>query len=336
MASRISRYCAQLAIVASTVISPAGFAQLIPEYVPDRSAAAMHGPFQFSVEHSDKFGFMFDPKYINDICAFDALSLEFGFGTQIFRASSTWGHALTDALFSKVTVEYFAEDPDFAFNSGTTSQWLGQWGLGADFQYRFFNRTAIHSMHLTLQYINSESTNLSTFEGNIRRIAGTDAYGAGFGVRVQPWRSGFFDLDLYYDQQGYSLELPTPHNDEANGAGFGIALHQNITDCFVITASGTDRRPFYEYFLRFNWIPRTTAGSVLELACQFTTDGGAGVFGYEERVSLGIFYSWGGDPYSTPRNYRDPLDRGLRQELVDYTNIPVVRPPQIFEMIDQN
>ncbi|MDQ2993722.1 MAG: hypothetical protein M3R00_02075 [Pseudomonadota bacterium] len=308
----------------------------MPEYVPDRNATAMHGPFQFSIERSNAFGYMFDPKYTNSICDFDALSLEIGFGTQIFRGSSTWGHALTDVLFSKFTVEYFAEDPDFAFTSGTEDHWLGQWGLGGDIQYLISNRPGVHSMHLALQFFNSENENLPTINGNIRRIAGTEAYGADFGVRVQPWRSGFVDLDLYYDLQSYTLDFPTPRTDSANGVGFSIAIHQNISDCFTITASGTDRRPYYEYFLRFNWIPLSTPGSVFELAAQFTTAGGAGVFGYEERVSLGLTYSWCGDPYSTPRNYHDPLNRGITQELVDYTHIPVVRPPQIFERIDQN
>ncbi len=341
MASRMSHYCAQLAIAASALCCNVGFAEFNPEFVPDRSVAAMNGPFQFTIEHSDKFQWMFNPKYTNDICAFDALSLDVGFGTQVFRSSATWGHAISDTFFAKVTGEYFAEDPDFEFTSGSIDRWYGQWGVGADFRYRPLTRRGIHSVHFAFQYLNSQSEDLPNLPNpisngggtNIRRVSGTQEMGADLGVRVQPWQTGVFDFDLYYDSMDYA-RVNEPTNG-ASGIGFGMAINQNINDCFVVTLSGTDRRPYYEYYARFKWIPTSTIGSLFEIALQFTSDGGAGVFGKEERVALSLFYSWGGDSYATPRNYHDPYYRGLRQDLVEYTAVPVVRPPQIFEQIDQ-
>ena len=93
----------------------------------DRSAPAMHGPFQFTLDYSDKSKYTFDPKYINDLGPNDALSLELAFGTKVFRAGSTWGHAIADNVFFKATAEYFAQRPDFNFFSGVDPDWVGQW-----------------------------------------------------------------------------------------------------------------------------------------------------------------------------------------------------------------
>lgn len=344
MASRISHYYAHLAIVAAALTTSSVLADFTPECIPDRMPAAMHGPFQFGIEHSSKTGWMFDPKYVNDICAFDALALEFGFGSQIFRFSSTWGHALDYHLFTKLTVEYLAQDPTFYFTSGDIDRWYGQWDLGWDIQYKPLHIRGLHSVHFGLTSFNSQTENLWDQPNfappagpggtNIRRVCGTNALGADFGVTLQPWRSGYFDVDLYYDSLSYYRV-----NEAVNGSsgiGFGGAINQNLSDCILLTLSGTDRRPYYEYFARIKWIPLSTVGSLFEVAFQLTSDGGSGAFqGREERAALSISYSWGCDSYSTPRNYHDPLNRGVRQDLVDYTNIPAVRPPQVFEQIDQ-
>ncbi len=310
-----------------------------PDCAVDRSAPAMHGPFQFIASLSDKTGYTFDPKYINDIGPADALSLEFAFGERTFRASSTWGHALTYNDFFKVTAEWFAQNPDFLFFAGEQSEWIGQWDFGGDVRHRFPGLRGLDSVHIGIQYSHADSKRLPNmvFNGgantNIRHIRGGEELGGVLGVRIHPWRTGYLDLDLYYDENQYNQKLEAKNN--AIGFGGGAAYHQNIGERFQFVLSGTDRRPYYEYILGFRWIAKHSVGSLLEMNLQFSVDGGDVPFAKENVVAVGIFYSWGGDMYSAPVIYNDPLNRGVRQELVDYTNDPAVRPPQVYAAIDQ-
>lgn len=347
----LSKYCLSATLLTTAALSSPAFAGYyepccdawnffpVVDCAVDRSAPAMHGPFQFIIDYSDKTGYSFDPKYINDLGPSDALSLEFQFGAKLFRASSTWGHALTDNLFFKFTGEYFAESPSFDFLSGEQETWIGQWDLGADMRYRFYGLRGLDSVHFGIQYIKAHSKSLPDvlFNGgtltNVRHIEGGEELGASLGFRIQPWSSGYIDLDLYYDQNNYDNEFNP--DDSAIGFGGGIAYHQNIGERFQFVLSASDRRPYYEYLIGIKWIASHSSGSLLELGAHFYEDGGDVPYGRESVIGVGLYYSWGGDMYAPPVIYADPLHRGLRQELVDYTNDPAVRPPQILVNLDQ-
>jgi hypothetical protein len=353
MVARIRKYCLSATLLATAAVSSTALADLantgcaidkVSDFFSpprncaiDRSAPAMHGPFQLTVDYNDRSGYTIDPKYINELGPDDALSLEFAFGTKIFRAASTWGHAITDQLFFKLSAEYFAQSPTFDFISGDIIEWEGQWGFGGDVRYRLAGQRGLDSYHIAVQYIKAGSKSLPNlpFVGgtDVRGIVGGTELGALVGVRIQPWSTGYIDVDLCYDENNYKRSFQA--NDDAIGFGGAVAYHQNIGERFQFVVSGMDRRPYYEYVVGFKWIARHSVGSLLELGLAFSADGGDVPFGKENRVGLGLFYSWGGDMYSSPVIYNDPLNRGLRQEIVDYTNVPVVRPPQILVTSDE-
>ncbi|MBX9587366.1 MAG: hypothetical protein K2X50_08920 [Gammaproteobacteria bacterium] len=353
MVARICKYCLSATLLATATMTTTAMADYTGTgctigkvadfiYPPsncayDRAAPAMHGPFQLTIDYADRSGWTIDPKYINELGPRDALSLEFAFGTKVFRAASTYGRALTNDVFFKLSAEYFAQQPTFNFISGDIDQWMGQWDFGGDLQYRIHGQLGIDSFHLGLQYIKAQNKGLPNlpFVGgtDVRNLVGGTEVGAALGVRIQPWASGYFDLDLYYDENNYKRTFQK--DDDAIGFGAGAAYHQNIGEKFQFVISGMDRRPYYEYEVGVKWIARHSIGSLLELGTFFSTNGGDTSFGKENRLGLGLFYSWGGDMYSAPVVYNDPLNRGLRQEIVDYTNIPAVRPPQILVTSDE-
>ena len=176
----LGKYCLSATLLTTAAFSSSAFADFssagcdsarvhdalfpTPDCAIDRSAPAMHGPFQFIVDYSDKTGYSVDPKYINDLGPSDALSLEFQFGAKLFRASSTWGHAFTDDLFFKFTGEYFAERPPFEFLAGPQEEWIGQWDLGGDLRYRLYTQMGLDSIHLNVQYIKAKSKKLQPNE----------------------------------------------------------------------------------------------------------------------------------------------------------------------------
>lgn len=353
MVARICKYCFSATLLATSALTTTAFADYTGTgctvgkvadfiYPPrncayDRAAPAMHGPFQLTVDYNDRSGWTIDPKYINELGPLDALSLEFAFGSKTFRAASTYGRALSNDVFFKLSAEYFAQKPTFNFISGDVEQWMGQWDFGGDIRYLVHGQLGIDSFHFGLQYIkaqNKELPDMAYVAGtDIRHLVGGTEVGAALGVRLQPWGTGYFDLDLFYDENNYKRQFQK--DDDAIGFGAGGAFHQNIGEKFQFVISGVDRRPYYEYVVGVKWIARHSLGSLLELSTYFSTDGGDVPFGKENRLGVGLFYSWGGDMYGAPVVYHDPLNRGLRQEIVNYTNVPAVRPPQVLVTSDE-
>lgn len=355
MAARNCKYCISATLLATSVATAAAFAELPPPRCEgssvfnffvtpqnceiDRSAPAMHGPFEFLVEFSDKMGYVYTPRYANDIGSSDALAGELDFGPKTLRPALTWGHAFSDALFAKVTVEYFDEKTEYEYFSGIVDEWQSQWDFGADVRYRFYQQLGLDSFHIAVQYVSSASTELANQSfgaglTNVRRIAGGVERGVELGIRLQPWNSGYIDLGLDYDSLQYKFERQS--GTTISGFGITMAWHQNLSERWQLLLSATNRKPYYEYLGGFKWIARHSAGSLLEVGAQFSKTGGETAISRENRLGLGIFYSWGGDVYSNPVVYGDPLNRGLRQELVDYATTPATRLPQIFGMTDQS
>lgn len=359
MAIRIRDYCISATLLATTVASAAFANTSDPDCLPnrvremlfptpdcaiDRSAPAMHGPFSMEFFWSDKLEYTVDLKYINDLGPSDALSLEFDIGTKEFRFATTWGHAFTNDLFFKASLDYLAQKTEFNFLSGSDElrPWMGQWAFGADLRYRLANQLGVDSVHIAFEYINAEDLDLVSkpfsMGGpiliNHRAIRGVEDISGILGFRAQPWSSGYFDVDLIYDGVSYNRIYSPPNNEF--GLGGAIAFHQNLGERFQFVLSGTNRKLYYEYIAGFKYIARHSSGSLLELGLEFSVDGNDdAAFGRENKVGIGIFYSWGGDMYAPPVIYADRLNRGLRQEVLDYTNEPVIRTPQVLVRPDE-
>lgn len=326
------------AILVLTLCATNAFALFTPEYFEDRHPPAMHGPFQLGLEYSDKLGFIIDPKYVNDLGPYNALSLEFAFGGSEFRAASTWGHALTERLFFKISAEYLAQQPTFFFATCEECEWLGQYGLGADLRYKIPCYCGIESFHIGFEYINAECETLDpkpfgSAQTNIRHLRGGRNYGGTIGLRVHPWCQGYIDLDLRYDCVTYDRIFESNKNNSCIGGS--VAIHQAFGDNFQAVVSGTDRAAYYEYNLGGSWIAHKSQGSLFEILANFRVSGGDVASQTENRVGIGFHYSWGGNIHGPYHDYTSPLNRGAQQDLVDYTNVPAMRPPQVLVLRDQ-
>jgi len=316
----------------------------IPNILPtppvycDRQAPAMR-QFMFDAQYSDKLSFVFDPKYINNIGTFDALSLEFAFGSQEFRGASTWGHALTDNLFFKISAEYLAQEPTFFFVSGQDSQWVGQGAVGADIKWWTPWRIGVNSVHASFLYAKARNEMLDKviMNGagltNYRQVNGAQDWGGGVGVTVVPWASGELRLDLLVDSVFYENTFEA--KKDSQGFGGAIGFTQWLNPEWSLSGNIVDRQPYYIYDGKISWIACSRRGSHLEVNGTFRYLSGDIPEPKESRWGLGISYSWDGDPYGEPYRYKSPLKKSLSQRVVDYANKPAVRMPEVLVSRDQ-
>ena len=310
-----------------------------PIVVPDRFAN-MYGPLQFTVEYSEQLGFFFDPKYINAIGPNDALSVEFGFGGSVFRGAFSWGHALSEDMFFKVSAEYFAQEHDYEFVSGDDTEWIGQAGFGADLRMKVHGYTGFQGYHLGIQYTTAEHVTLDDViipiggGTNKRAVAGGTDYGATAGVVVSPWRDATFDLDAHYDDVEWKFDFD--NDKKISGFGASITYRQLIGGKWMVYARATDRQPYYEYLGGLRYLTDLGPGTRLELGGHYRFSGGEVPEERESRYGLSIFYTWGGNRYTSARpDYRGDVAYDVTRELIDYTNEPAVRPPQVLAMPDE-
>lgn len=328
-------FISMLAATAAPYVSAVG---IHPPVVPDRHPPGMFGPAQLFVDYSDELGVFIDPKYINNIGPYDALSLEFGFGAKQFRGAFTWGHILAPQHMVKVSVEYFAQEPTFSFFAEQDTEWVGQKGLGIDYMFLPENLLGIYSFHIGVLYTSAECESLKPLpymgKRNLRRIAGARDYGLSFGFSFEPWTGAHWDLEGHHDSVKYFNK--NKKQETLVGPGATIAYHQRFGHGIVMTIEGTDREPYYEYIGRLTTLVTTAPGSKIEMYCQYMLDSGPGVPTQKEnRYGMGINYSWGGNKYRPRERYDDPLDLDLTDKLVEYANKPAVRPPQVFARVDE-
>lgn len=310
-----------------------------PNLVCERHPPGLFGPLQLTVDYSEKLGFFIDPKYINNIGPFDALSMEFGFGKREFRGAFTWGHAFSERHFIKTSIEYFAQEPNFYFVAGEDAKWVGEKGIGVDYQYNPVDFIGIHSFHLGILYTSTENETLDPIllpsaKTNLRRITGGRDIGFTAGFTFWPWQGAEIGLDLHRD----SVKFSNRYNIKESMAGKGVSFsfHQLVGERTHLGLEITDRQPYYEYRVNATSIVPSAPGSRIELKAEYRTNGGPGVrLQRDNRYSFGIFYSWGGNTYGPHESYKPAIESDMTTSLVDYTNNPAVRPPQVIVKEDQ-
>lgn len=312
-----------------------------PEVICDRHPPGHYGPLQVMFDYSDSIGMVIDPKYVNNIGPYDALALELAFGAAEFRGALTWGHALAYDHFIKLTAEYFAQEAPFSFASGRDTKWIGQKGLGLDYSYRPDHWCGIWDIHLSGEMNRSESESMKerlTDEAipriNVRRVAGTDNYGATLGVTLLPWMGATVRIDAHHD----SVKFKTKHNHNKTLAGIGASVYytQKVSDRTTLMVFGSDRQAYYQYGLWCGSLLKTDPATKIEVFFRYRLSGGPGVpEKNENRYALGINYSWGGDKYAQAPKYFEPIRSDITSELVEYTNVAAVRPPQVIAKEDQ-
>lgn len=310
-----------------------------PDVICDRHPPGHYGPLQVMFDYSDKIGIVIDPKYVNNVGPYDALALELAFGAAEFRGAFTWGHVLAQNHLIKLTAEYFAQEPDFSFYSGRDSEWIGQKGLGLEYAYRPDHWCGIWDIHVSGQMNKSESESLKNKIAdddrvNIRRVAGADNYGATLGITVLPWMGASIRIDAHHD----SVKFNTKNNLNKTLSGVGASLYykQKVSDRTSIMIFGSDRQAFYRYGFWCGSLLKTDPATKIEVFLRYRLSGGPGVpENKENRYALGINYSWGGDKYAHTPKYFQPIRPDITTELVEYTNVPVVRPPQVIAKEDE-
>lgn len=335
-----------LAVTATLALTLQAAAPLVfaavedPNLVCERHPPGLFGPLQLTVDYSEKLGFFIDPKYINNIGPFDALSLEFGFGKREFRGAFTWGHALSERHFVKTSIEYFAQETNLDFLAGRDAKWVGEKGIGLDYQYNPIDFVGIHSFHLGMNYTSTENETLDAVtlpaaQGiNCRRLAGGRVIGFTAGFTFWPWQGGEVSIDLHHDSVKFNKK--NIRKESLVGPGATVSFHQLIGDRMHLGIEATDRQPYYEYKINATSIVPSAPGSRIELKCEYRTNGGPGVqLQRDNRYSFGIFYSWGGNTYGPEESYKPSVEPDMTTSLVEYTDKPAVRPPQVIVKIDE-
>lgn len=319
-----------------------------PPVVCDRFAN-MYGPIHVMTEMSTRYGLILDPKYTNSIGPYDALSFEFGFGGAEFRGAISWGHAISADTLIKATAEYLAEEPDFHYTgivNGanaeiTKPEWVGQADFGFDFNQKIHWLKGIESYHVTLQYTTAETFILprdpvlpgGTF--SYRGIEGDRDYGIIAGIKITPWIDANFNLDLNYDilERRRNLGNIGMYKNIVSSSNIGgtAEYHQLIDGHWKVDMKVTNRLPYYEYYASLSYLSLNMApGSRLEVTAHASLSGGNVPAFRDFRYGIGFDYTLGGNRYASVRNdYRSDVGQGLTREVVEYTNIPAVRPPQI-------
>jgi len=154
------------------------------------------------------------------------------------------------------------------------------------------------------------------------------------GVMLSPWHAAIFDLDVHYDSVDWRKHFSK--DKTISGFGLSVAYHQLIGGRWKIYARGTDRQPYYEYIGRLLYLLNVGPGSRCEIGGHYSLSGGEVPENRDSRFGLSIFYTWGGNQYTSARpDYRGDVARGTTRKLIDYTNEPAVRPPQVLAIPDE-
>lgn len=327
--------CAQFGV---TTPATADEITLQPLTICDRhDPGHCYGPAFLMFDYSDSLGLIIDPRYVNNIGPWDALSLECAFGAKEFRGALTWGHIITPEHFVKVTLEYFAQEPDFRFFTENDSEWVGQKGVGISYSYRPSDLRGFVDAHVCLESNHAENETLKPIvfnnQTNFRRIEGGTNYALTMGITINPWPSAEVVLEAHHDSVKFEAKntlLPT-----LVGVGGTVKISQNVSDNFNITVKGSVRQAYYNYQAKLNTLVNTAPGSRMEVFCRYSLSGGQGVALQENRYALGIAYSWGGNQYGAPASFHERVRPSITQELVNWTFLPVVRTPQVIAKSDE-
>ncbi|MCD6055896.1 MAG: hypothetical protein K0R12_858 [Gammaproteobacteria bacterium] len=271
-----------------------------------------------------------------------AAAVELNGGPKMFRLNATYGMALTDKQWIKITGEQLNENRDFDFDTGTVSQWVGQQAIGADYAYMLGN-TYLESLGFGGYYTHSGSKDLSDVTipdpmgGNYieqRRIAGANSGNIHTNVSTRLWSYSRLSGGIDYD----TVRFDTKYNNDQDVQGLGAhaALEQRLLPTVKLTLASQLRQTERSYNIGLGWLMPSIQGVQNEL--QLTT-------GYSNQIATGdTFYTTGlrlnmdfdADQSGSRNRTYDDLNQGSTQTLLDWTNTPSVRMSEVLAITDSS
>lgn len=299
----------------------------------------VYGPLSFSGTYSSKFGGFFHFQWVNYITPLNAFAFELGFGSKEFRIGGTWGHTLTAKQRFKLTLEHLANDLTFNFASGDSTQWMGQNAAGAAYQY-LLNNHFFNSVNVDAYYSHADSETLSskqfTYQGapatDIRRIAGSKAYGGSAGFGMNLWPESAMTLALNYDRVIYNTDYVA--GDNSAGVGGTVDLTQLFGPNWQLNLSASDRQPWSRYAGGLNWLLHTRPGTRLVLGVHGSFIHGNLPESDDARALFSVAYSWDG-PHQLASGF-SIAKPGTPISLASWVATPAVEMPQVLVMQDEH
>lgn len=202
-------------------------------------------------------GGIFRGQFTNSLSTDAAASLGVEAGPRNYRVDGTVGFNLSNCQRLKLTGEYLRQDIDYSFATGVAREWMQQGAGGLDYQ-QHLTANGLNYIDLIGYYSHAPSKTLDPVTGNyltndsdlisytnLRRIAGSNAYGFSPTVTLNPWCGGQASLALNYDNVHYDNHCGP--EQQSDGFGGTVTLNQQLGPNIQFNASAGIRAPFNAY-----------------------------------------------------------------------------------------
>jgi hypothetical protein len=296
----------------------------------------MVGPLQFGLEYSDEFNLIINTHWTNYLTPRNAFGFEVDFGGYEFRLGGTLAHAFSDQQRVKISAEHLAQVFTFDFVSGDKDNWAGQNSFGAAYEFLPF-QSWLKNIEIGGYYADTET---ETFDNkifttpagaftNIRGFAGAESYDVYAGSVFSPWWSTRIGTTLFYDHVNYNPRYVSA--DDSSGVGAAVSLEQLLTNHWKVDLLANPRRPFQRYIAEVSWLIPTRPGTRLEIGINASHLTGDIFTSTDNRVMLGLSYSWDGDPCGPQSNYANDNP----DSLITWASQPVGHMPAVLVQKDE-
>ena len=259
------------------------------------------------------------------------------------RYSATLGLDINPDQRIKLTGEYLRQNIDYTFFSGTDRQWVDQTAIGLDYEYNL-NKNSCPEFYdyidLSGYYSHAPSKDLAPISGsysdnsgnltnftNLRRIAGSNAYGIEPALVLHPWSGAKATLGVNYDNVRYD-NIYGP-KITVDGIGGTIKFSQDLLNNFQLNLSASDRAPFDNYQAGLDWNrPLQTANLTLGILGSYT----AGKDQLPDTSYAGVSIKYIIQP---TQNAACHVSNNDALSLAAWTQKPAVYMPQVLAIVDQ-
>ena len=254
----------------------------------------MQGPVRVSGTYSSTFGYELEASYARLLNANNAISLLGAHASDENRIDATFAHAWDAHQRSKVSIERLAEQLDFSYDSGDTSEWVAQYAFGVGYQY-VFDQGLIHDLEFSGYYAQAESKDLDTIRytgtdgllyDNYRHIAGATSQGLELSTDVLPWATGLFGVGLNYDKITYDTKYEDTDAKNDSGLGFTLSLQQILSKHTKLAISASQREVYDSYSTSLSVL----TPSDIEVGLTAETTLGRDSSPNDNRLSLAVAY----------------------------------------------
>lgn len=295
------------------------------------------GPLRVGLMHSDEFGSLVDFKWLNHVTDNTAFGFELDFGAREFLLGGTFAYQPTPSQRFKITAEHLAQSFNFVLvGMKHLSQYVGQNLGGLEYEYLVQN-PVLNSFDIGAYVAKTENESFAPFvfitptdiNTDTLNVVGGRSRGVAGGVNLTPWNNALVNADLNYDSLTFDTEFEPAKND--HGFGGTLGLTQIFTDHFKMNVAASDRAAFSQIELGADYLLPAKPGRKLELGLDAWHVTGNIPTGSENRVTLSLGFSWGGNRDVPAATYS--IDNITN--LIHWTDQPALALPEVFLQKDE-